>query len=259
MKAIILAAGYAVRLYPLTKSRAKPLLLINGRPIIDYLVDKILELGIMNIYVVTNNKFYPSFKQWADKHSLDNNLVNIKVINDGTISNDDRKGAIGDINLVIEQEKLNDDLLIIGGDSLVKFSLKKAYDLFKKTKENVIAGYDLRSVELAKNFGVFEIDRTGKVLSFEEKPQRPKSTLCSTCLYFYPLKTIKLISKYLIEGNNPDAPGCFVSWLVKNDIIYGVRYTEPWFDIGSFEMLKQAKESFGEENVDIGKLKQGII
>lgn len=256
MKAIILAAGYATRLFPLTENFPKPLLAINNRAMIDYVVDKIEELGITEIFVVTNNKFSQHFSMWANEHK---GKAKIKVINDKTTSNDDRLGAIGDIQYTIKQAEINDDLLIIGGDNLFKFSLSKAYDLFRTKKKSVIVAYDVKSLELAKKYGVIELDDNNKVLSFVEKPSMPKSTLCAICVYFYPKKVLPMIDRYLAEGNNKDAPGNLPAWLIKVDEVYAQSYSEDWFDVGGFESLKEAKEDFGEKDVDIEKLKKGII
>jgi len=253
MKAIILAAGYATRLFPLTKDKAKPLLLINDKPMIDYIMEKIEELGIIDVFVVTNAKFTSQFEEWAKDYK--GKAENITIINDNTNSNDDRLGAIGDIQYTIKEGKIDDDILVIGGDNLFKFSLKEAYDLFKKKNKSTIVAYDVGELELAKKYGVIELDSSKKVLSFVEKPEHPKSTSCAICVYFYPQETLKLIDKYLTDGNNPDAPGNMPAWLIENDEVYAESFNEPWYDVGGFESLKKAKEDYGEVDVDIEKLK----
>lgn len=253
MKAIILAAGYAVRLFPLTENFPKPLLDINKKPIIDYIMEKIEEIGITEVYVVTNSRFYEHFKEWQGNYK---GKSEVTIINDNTTSNDDRLGAIGDINFTLEKENIDDDILVIGGDNLFKFPLKKAYELFRKNQDSTIIGYDVKDLDLAKRYGVIEVSDDNKVLSFEEKPEKPKSTYCAICVYFYPKKTLKLLDKYIEEGNNKDAPGRFAAWLVENDAVYAVNHEEKWFDIGGFESLKEAKEEYGETNVDIEALKK---
>jgi len=257
MKAIILAAGYATRLLPLTKDFPKPLLPINGRPMINHIMEKIEEIGITEVFVVTNNKFHLIFEEWAKKY--EGKAKNIKVINDNTYSNDDRLGAIGDIEYTVKNCKINDDILVVGGDNLFKFSLLKAFDLFKSKRSSTIVAYDVKNLELAKKYGVIEVNKNKRVLSFVEKPQEPKSTLCAICVYFYPSNKLKMIDAYLAEGNNKDAPGNLPAWLIQKDEVYAENYDEPWYDVGSFESLKQAKEDYGEKDVDIEKLKKGII
>jgi glucose-1-phosphate thymidylyltransferase len=255
--AIILAGGYATRLFPLTKDFPKPLLPINEKPMINYIMDKIEELGIEEAIVVTNEKFDVDFKEWADNYQ--GNIKKISVINDHTTSNDDRLGAIGDIHYAIKQASIDDDVLIIGGDNLFKFSLIKAKELFDSKRKATIVAYDVKEIELAKKYGVIEIDESQKVLSFIEKPDEPKSTFCAICVYFYPKEILPMIDKYIEEGNNPDAPGNLPAWLIDNDEVYAQSYDEDWYDVGGFESLKQAKEDFGEKDVDIGKLKEGHI
>ncbi len=256
MKAIILAAGYATRLFPLTKDFPKPLIPIAGKPMIDYIIKNIEEIGINEIFVVTNNKFANAFEEWVQKKQRNSK---IEIINDETMSNDDRLGAIGDIQFVIKKKKIEEDLLIIGGDNMIKFSLKEAYELFKQKRKSVVIGYDVKDKEKAKSYAVLEIDDNKKVLEFVEKPQNPKSTFCGICVYFYPKEVLKLIDQYLEEGNIPDAPGNLPAWLITKDEVYAKTHDEKWYDVGGFESLKEAKEDYGEENVDIEELKKGNI
>jgi glucose-1-phosphate thymidylyltransferase len=256
MKAIILAAGYATRLFPITENFPKPLIPINNKPMIEYVMDKILDLNIKEIYIVTNEKFYTHFTEWASKYQLD---CKITIVNDKTTSNDDRLGAIGDIQYTIKENNIQEDILVIGADNLFKFSLKNAYNTFKEKNKATIVAYDVKKLELAKKYGVVSINENKKVLSFIEKPDKPESTLCAICVYFYPKEVISLIDKYISEGNNKDAPGNLPAWLINADEVYAESYDEPWYDVGGFESLKEAKEVYGEKEVDIEKLKKGII
>jgi glucose-1-phosphate thymidylyltransferase len=257
MKAIILAAGYATRLFPLTENFPKPLILVNKKAMIDYIVEKLIEININEIFVVTNSRFTKHFENWAKDYMISNEYVNIQIVNDKTTSNDDRLGAIGDIKYTIDQIKLNEDFVVIGGDNLFKFSLVKAKEVFEKNRKTTIVAYDVKSFELAQKYGVVSVDSNGKIDSFEEKPQQPKSTLCAICVYFYPKEVLPLIEKYLKEGNNKDAPGNLPAWLINEDEVYAVSYQEDWFDVGGFESLVEAKQLYGEENVDIEALKRG--
>lgn len=242
MKAILPSAGYAVRLYPLTKDKPKALIEVKDKPIITHIVAKIEELpGIDEILVVTNNKFFYQFEDWAANTS---SSMPLSVISDHTMSNDDRLGQIGDIRLAIEEGKAEGDVLIISSDNLFNFSLMPMYEMFMEKKASVIALYDVGSVEEAKKMGVVGIDGQGKVIAFEEKPEKPKSTLCSCGIYFYPAGIIPLFAKYTKEGNDPDRMGNFLEWLIKRETVYGHVFREKWFDIGSFESLGKAREEF---------------
>ena len=244
MDAIVLAAGYATRLYPLTKDKPKPLLKVGGKAILGHIIDRIEELeAVSNIYIVTNDKFYKQFRDWCSNYKCH---VGLEVLNDGTTSNEDRLGAIGDKAFAIREKKIDDDLLDISGDNLFNFSLKGMHNYFLQKKSTVIGAYDVKSIEAAKRFGIVELDeKTNKVIGFQEKPSSPKSTLASIGVYFYPARVVKLFDLYLKEGNNPDAPGYFLEWLYKNEEVYGYSFEEKWFDIGSLEMLKQAREELG--------------
>ncbi len=256
IKAIILAAGYATRLYPLTRDTPKPLLEVNKKPMMDYIMEKIEGIGVKEVFVVTNSKFYSSFRDWADNYK--GGVEALEVIDDGTTSNEDRLGAIGDMKYVLDEKGVSDDFLVIGADNLFDFSLVKAYGLFKTVNEPVVMAYDVKDYTLAKQYGLLEVSGEGRIIGFQEKPEKPTTTLASMCAYFYPKKAIPLIYKYLEEGNKPDAPGNFPSWLVREGFpVYAAVHRGKWFDIGSFESLKSAKEAFGEKNVDIEALKKG--
>ena len=242
MEAIIPAAGYATRLYPLTLNKPKHLLEMKGKPIIEHVIRKIEELkAVDKILIVTNEKFYLNFRNWAKGFS---SKVQVKVFNDDTTSNEDRLGQIGDIKFVLDKTKLDDDLLVISGDNLFNFSLKGIYEFFVKKKTNINGLYDIKSFEDASQLGVATIDDDNKVIEFQEKPQFPKSTLVSMGIYLFPKKNVILFPKYLNDGNNPDKIGFFMEWLLANNELYGYVYEEKWFDIGWPSSLEQARKEF---------------
>lgn len=237
MKAIILAAGYATRLYPLTLNTPKPLLDISGKLMIEHILDKLYEIQELDgIFIVTNNKFYDKFNEWLKNYKTN---ISIKIINDKTSSNDDRLGAIGDINFVIKNENINNDLIIIAGDNLFELSLKEFMD-FSKNK-TVIASYDVKDLELAKLYGILSIDDNNKIVNFLEKPQKPESTLVSTCIYLFQSEIIPLIDEYIQQGNSTDKPGHFIQWLYKRKDVYSFVTKKKWFDIGDHKQLEEVR------------------
>lgn len=243
MKAIILAAGYATRLYPLTKDKPKPLLEIKGRPIIDYIVEKLEKCNVNEVYVVTNEKFFTQFLDW--KFNL-NSKLNITIVNDKTKSNEDRLGSLGDINYVVDNLTVNDDIIVVAGDNLFEFEIKNLVDIFKEKNASIVALYDVRDTELAKLYGIVSVDNESKIVDFEEKPTKPKSTLSSTGVYLYPKDVIKKISEFVNISGKADKAGDFLQWLYKNEPVYCYVSEKKWFDIGSLNQLEVAKEEFLE-------------
>ncbi len=241
MKAIIPAAGYATRLFPLTLDRPKALLPVGGKPMIEHIIARIEELGVVDlIYIVTNGRFYEHFLQWKNGFSCP---IPVKIINDGTMTNATRLGAIGDKALVMEQEQLDDEILDISSDNLFNFSLKEMYTFFQEKKTETIGLYDVKSAEIAKKLGICTIDEQDIVVDFEEKPEKPKSTLASIGVYMYPRRTIVLFRQYLAEGNKADMPGLFLQWLYKRQPIAGFTFGKKediWFDIGNIDQYSQA-------------------
>lgn len=244
MEAVILAAGYATRLYPLTENTPKPLLDVAGKPIIEHIIKKLEEIDqIKKIYIVTNDKFEKHFKEWLVSYDA---KKSIEIINDGTKSNEDRLGALGDIHYVISSKELDDDIILVAGDNLFELSLVDVINFFKKRKSNVIVLHDVKDLELAKHYGVVEVNNN-QVINFEEKPISPKSTLASTGIYLFPKKTISLIKKYIVQGNNPDKTGNFIEWLHKRETVYSYVTDKNWYDIGSIKQLEKANKYYKQK------------
>jgi len=168
----------------------------------------------------------------------------IQIINDGTKSNDDRLGALGDINYAVNAKKIDDDFMVIAGDNLFELSLQEAVATFDEKKNNIIVLHDVKDNELAKHYGVVSIDEKSRIINFEEKPVSPKSTLVSTGIYIFPKKTLLLINKYLDQGNNPDKSGSFIEWLHKREEVYAHVTGKKWYDIGSIEQFEKANKDF---------------
>jgi glucose-1-phosphate thymidylyltransferase len=234
VKAIILAAGYATRLYPLTRDRPKHLLEVGGRTILDRLLNRLEGIELDRIYVVTNAKFADDFRAWA------RDRPDIVVIDDGTTSDEDKLGAIGDLGFVIQREQLDDDLLVAAGDSLFSDSLVGFAGFARKKGAPAIAVYDAGSLEAIRRYSSVGVDEEDRVVFFEEKPQEPRSTLAGIALYIYPRETLSLVRAYLDGGNNPDQPGRLVEWLHTRVPVYAWRVPGRWLDIGSAETLAAA-------------------
>ena len=245
MNALILAAGYATRLYPLTLNKAKPLLEVGGKPIIEWLLDNLRSVPqLRTTYIVTNAKFANDFENSANEYQSRKGGIKIKVINDGSTSDDDKLGAIGDINLVLTRENLGtDDLIVIAGDNLFEQSLDEFVDAAKSSAATV-AVYDVGDYEAIKKYGTVTIDSKGIVTSFEEKPAKPKSTLASVALYYYSREVLSLFTTYLAAGNNPDQPGRFLQWLYTRKPVNTFQIKGRWLDIGSKETLEIADKTF---------------
>jgi glucose-1-phosphate thymidylyltransferase len=247
MKAIILAAGYATRLYPLTESVAKPLLPVGRRPMIDYLLDRLGEVDELDgVHVVTNHKFADSFFRWAETHEATG--VHVDVHDDGTTSEDDRLGAIGDIQYVVAQAGLeHDDLLVVAGDNLFDFSVTDYVRWWRgKGEASAVALYDVGDLELVRKYSTVELDDHDRLVGFVEKPEQPESTLVATATYLFHREHVPLVGRYLEEGNQPDQPGRFVAWLVPRAPVYGYRFDGEWRDIGDAEQLLEADNSLRE-------------
>jgi glucose-1-phosphate thymidylyltransferase len=238
MKAIVLAAGYATRLYPLTLARPKALLPVAGQPMLDRVLDALAGVGADRTYVVTNAKFAPQFGEWAASRP------DVTVIDDGTTSDEDRLGAIGDIVYVLQQAEIDDDLVVVAGDNLFSEDLSAFGDFCRERDAPVVAVYDVGDLSQMSRYNSIETDREGRITYFEEKPAEATSTLTGIALYYYPRHVLPLIRRYLAEGNNSDQPGRLVQWLYPRTEVYTWQVPGTWYDIGSAETLREADEVF---------------
>ena len=243
MKLIVLAAGYATRLYPLTLDRPKPLLDVAGRPMLDLLLDRVLGIGgIDETIVVTNAKFAPAFAAWAQGRS------DITVVNDGTTSEADRLGAIGDIGFVIEKRGIDDDVVVVAGDNLFGSDLADFGRHVRDVAAPVLAVYDIGDFAEMPKYNQVQTDADGRITFFEEKPESAQTTLAGIALYYYPRATLPLIEKYLSDGNNPDQPGRLIQWLYPQTPVYTWLVPGTWYDIGSHESLAEADAVFSRDS-----------
>jgi len=235
VKALILAAGYATRLRPLTDTWAKELLPVGGRPIVDRIVDNLAQVGeVDEIHLVTNARKAPWFHEWASGRD-------VTVHDDGTTSNDDRLGAIGDMLFVVDRIGVDDDLLVIAGDNLFDFRLSDLVAFWQGNGvASAVALRDVGSLELARQYGIVDLDADDRIRSFVEKPPEPASTLAATATYLYHREHVPLIRTYVETEANADQPGRLVAWLHRREPVYGWVFTEPWYDIGDQEQLLEA-------------------
>jgi glucose-1-phosphate thymidylyltransferase len=234
MKALILAAGYATRLRPLTDDIPKMLLPLAERPMLDYLVERLHEVDELDeIHLVTNARFADAFRDWAPQ--------DVTVHDDGTTSNEDRLGAIGDIAFAIERGELEgEDLLVVAGDNLIGYSLAEFVAWWRGKDGSAIAVRELDDRALLSQYGVVELDDDDRVVGLEEKPAEPKSNLAATASYVYLREHLALLPRYLADGNPPDAPGNFTVWLHTREPVYGYRAQGEWHDIGDLRQLVEA-------------------
>lgn len=245
MNVLILAAGYATRLYPLTLTKAKPLLEVAGKPMLEWVLDNLAPVpGINTVYVVTNHKFAADFQAWADGYGQKQPDRKFTIIDDGSTSDVDKLGAIGDINLVVSRENLaTDDLLVVAGDNLFSEPLS---DFAQAThgRQAVLGTYDVQDLEAIKKYNNLTLDAEGRVTKFEEKPAHPTGTITGIALYYYAKETVPMLDTYIKEGNNPDQPGRFVQWLYTRVPVHTYPVKGTWFDIGSKETLEEANGIF---------------
>ncbi|MDD4956260.1 MAG: nucleotidyltransferase family protein [Candidatus Omnitrophica bacterium] len=238
MKGLILAAGYGTRLYPLTLDRPKPLVKVGGKTILERLLRKMESMhGCDEIYIVTNDKFHSMVNQWVAGRNFS---VKITVIDDMTKSNEDRLGAIGDINLVVSGQKPDEDVVIVAGDNLFEFAIHDFISFAREKKKLCVALFDVKDLKMAQRYGIVSLDGESKVVAFEEKPASPKSTLASTGIYYFPKDKLPMLEEYMGTGLVKDAPGNFVKWVSEKDEVYGFVFTEGWYDIGDKNSLEKA-------------------
>lgn len=244
--AVILAAGYATRLYPLTLNIPKPLLKVSAdKTVIDCIVDNLKASGIVaRVVVVTNSKFYQDFKAWARRKK---SQIAVTVVDDGTSSNSDRLGAVGDIDYVVRSKKITGDFVVVGGDNLFDRGIEKFLKFALKHKPFPSLGlFDIKDKKSATRFGVVSVNREDRVTHFEEKPAKPRSTTVATCLYYFPAQTHKYLKAYVSDPlTSKDAPGNYIRWLMEKSGVFGFTLEKGhWYDIGHFDSYKEVVKQF---------------
>ena len=236
MKCLILAAGYATRLYPLTENFPKPLLKVGDKTILDWLIEDLDKTGLIDEYiVVTNHKFAPIFEDWAAERPY------IIVIDDGTSSNETRLGAVKDIALGIHSRNVNEDLLVMAGDNLLTFSLQGFLNYARTKGTTCIMRFYQPDENKLHKCGVAEVDENDLILSMEEKPANPKSHWCCPPFYYYRKEDLPLVDTGIAEGCGTDAPGSFIAWLCTRTPVHAWPMPGDRLDIGNLESYEEAK------------------
>ncbi|MCM8773290.1 MAG: nucleotidyltransferase family protein [Candidatus Omnitrophica bacterium] len=238
MKVLILAAGYGTRLYPLTINTSKALLPIKGKVLLNFIMDKIDNLKkffpIEEVIIVSNERFYKDFLDWKKKFKFD-----VRVINDGTSSPENRKGAVGDIDFVIGKEVVESDWLVVGSDNFFDWGLSDFVHFSLDKRPAITVGvYDLKDKNKATRFGVVKLLDTMKVKDFVEKPKEPFSTCVAVCIYFLCKESLKYIRRFIEETKGVDAVGKYIEWMVKNYTVYGYEFEGNWLDVGHKDALE---------------------
>lgn len=240
MKCLILAAGYATRLYPLTENFPKPLLTVGDKTILDWLVDDIDTLGEVDEYVViSNHKFAHHFEEWAAKKSQ-----RITVVDDGTSTNDTRLGAVCDVQFAIDKLSLDTDMLVIAGDNVLDFSLTRFISYAKEKGASCIMRYYEPETKKLLKSGVVTVDPSDRVLRMTEKSPEPATNWCTPPFYYYTASDAKLVKAAIDEGCGTDAPGSFISWLCERSPVYAMEMPGKRYDIGNLESYEAVKKEY---------------
>ncbi|WP_459194458.1 sugar phosphate nucleotidyltransferase [Halosimplex sp. J119] len=260
MDAVVLAGGYATRLWPITRHRPKMMLPVGETTVIDRVLSELeSDDRIEDVYVSTNERFAPDF----EAHLAERDYEKPKLSVEDTTDEDEKFGVIGALAQLVDREGVDDeDLLVIAGDNLISFDVSDFIDFYQEKGGTTLAAYDVGSREKAKSYGLVTLDGD-EVVDFQEKPESPNSTLVSIACYVFPSDQVRF-GEYLEDGNNPDEPGWFLQWLVERDSVYAFPFDEAWFDIGTPESYldavawhldggTQIAESATVENTEIGE------
>lgn len=240
MKCLILAAGYATRLYPLTENFPKPLLKVGEKTILDWLLDDIQESGMIEEFVViSNHKYAPHFRAWAETKPYP-----VTVVDDGTVSNETRLGAVKDVQFAIVTLGLDTDMLVIAGDNVLDFSLRSFLAYTREKQTSCVMRYFEGSEEKLKKCGVLEVDEADRIRSMEEKPTQPKSHWCCPPFYYYTARDARRIPSGIDAGCGTDAPGSYIAWLCTQTTVHAMEMPGRRYDIGSLASYEKVKKEY---------------
>ena len=240
MKCLILAAGYATRLYPLTENFPKPLLCVGDKTILDWLVDDIDTAGLVDEYIViSNHKYAHHFDEWASTKTQ-----KITVVDDGTSTNETRLGAVKDIQFAIEKLLLDDDMLVIAGDNVLDFSLTRFVRYAKEKNTSCIMRYYEPEFKKLLKTGIVDIDENDKVISMTEKSPTPATHWCCPPFYYYKKEDARLVKEGISEGCGTDAPGSYIAWLCTKTDVHAMEMPGKRYDIGNLESYNAVKAEY---------------
>ena len=240
MNCLILAAGYATRLYPLTEHFPKPLLKVGEKTILDWLLDDLDASGLVeNTVVISNHRYAPHFARWAEERG-----GSIRVLDDGTESNETRLGAVKDIQLAVETLGLEDETLVMAGDNLLDFSLTDFLRFAREKGTSCVMCYAEPDREKLKKMGVAEIDASGRMTAMAEKPAEPKSNWCIPPFYYFTAEDLPLVQAGITDGCGTDAPGSFLAWLCAHRPVYAWPMPGRRYDVGNLESYRAVQENY---------------
>ncbi len=245
MKLLVLAGGYGTRLYPLIKDTPKALLEVSGKALIDHTLERFLRVPeISEVIVVTNAKFAGVLSSWAA--SRKGLPFPVRIVDDGTHTPEERLGAIGDIVFVLDREKGPEDWLVVGSDNLFDQPVDGLVAYARVKEAPVIGVFDIKDIGSASQYGVIELADGGRVLSLQEKPPQPRSSLISMCLYYFPKASVHFFRDFIEETRCPDTTGGYIQWLFKKTAVYGFKFSGKWYDIGSIDSYNEAQQHFSK-------------
>ena len=240
MKCLILAAGYATRLYPITQNFPKPLLDVNGKTILDWLFDDIDTAGCVDEYVViSNHRFAQHFEQWAAQKPQ-----KITVVDDGTSTNETRLGAVCDIQFAIDQLHLDDDMLVIAGDNVLDFSMTRFIDYAREKQTSCVMRFYVEDLKTLQKSGVLSIDDSDRITSMVEKPAEPESNWCCPPFYYYTRADARLVRAGIEAGCGTDAPGSYIAWLCTQTAVHAMQMPGQRYDIGDVASYEEVKQTY---------------
>lgn len=240
MKAIVLCGGFAKRLMPLSKNKAKSLIFVGKKPMIEYILEMLDELDdVDEIFISVNEKYDEDFKEFLNTVTF---KKSIKIVVEETEKEEEKLGSLGGIIYVVGKENINEECIIIAGDNVIDFDLKDFVNFYRNKQKPILGAFDIKNKEETKKFGVLVVGEDDKVVEFVEKPPKSESTLISMCCYVFPAQTLKMLKRYIDEGNNKDAPGYFIQWLIKKDDVFAFVFNGTWYDIGDLKTLEKARK-----------------
>ena len=238
MKAVVLAGGYATRMWPITRNRPKMFLPVGERTVIDEIfADLEDDDRVDEVFVSTNERFADTFADYIAESPFEKPTLSVEE----TVEEDEKFGVVGALAQLVEREGVEDDLIVVAGDNMISFDLADFTDFFEDKGTPTLAAYDVGSKERAQSYGLVSLDGD-QVVDFQEKPDEPESTLVSIACYAFPAETLPDLATYLEDGENPDEPGWFIQWLQSRQPVHAFTFDGAWFDIGTAESYLDAVE-----------------